>query len=189
MKNRTIVFLITFVAISLFGVEKLSAQNDVFSTSVEPIYLDIDANQSTGVRKTFMYTVKFFNAGVNYYDAMNLSVRLNNDIANGIGAVIDPSIIKIELKQIIEGPRKSQVKDTRIFLRKQDQKIAEGKWGTIFNNVSVPAGGGMWTFEFDLIIEERDLKELQNGTYLLNLDFILSLELHYVFGGNRWYCN
>lgn len=184
MKSRIIVFILAFAAIALFGTEKLVAQE--FFTSVDQILLNIDANQTSEVRKSFTYTVVFFNRNLHIYNDMELFVKLNEEIANGNGGVIDPTKIKIELKQIIKGPRSDQIIPKTVLLRKQSQKVIEAKGG-ILNRFNIPARGETWTFLFDIIIDAKDLKDLENGLYPLNLDFNLSMELYYFLAGYEWF--
>ena len=186
MKNRIIVFIVTLVAVTLSGVERLSAQNDLYNITVDPIYLNIDANQDREVRKTFTLTIDFYNGGLSLVEEIDLFVKLNEVIANGIGAVIDPSKIKIELKEIIEGPRKNQLnKYPTILLSHQSQKIVEGRWR--IGRPALSAGGGRWVFLLDMIIGKDDLKGLENGIYPLNLEFKFDLEVYWFLNYNRRY--
>ena len=187
MKNKILLFIITFIAFTHVSVNKLSAQDGLYDLTVPPIYLDIDANQDREVRKTFEFTIDFYNGGRSLIQEVDLYVRLNEDIANGIGAVIDPSKIKIELREVLEGPRKNQLnKYPTILLSKQSQKIVEGRWSG-FGRPALSAGGDRWTFSLDLVIDKKDLKELENGIYPLNLDFKFDVEVYWFIVDNRRY--
>lgn len=176
MKNKILLFILTLVAIGLFGTEPLSAQNRIEVESQGYMHTQINSEGERVFKNLFYFAINLHGQNI-LEKGWSLKVSLDSPIVNGFGNEIKNKVLEdIELRV-----NKSSIgEEKEVELRSlfgNGQKIIDKDMTEDF---PLKTGPGEWYKRihifFDLIvdIDEDDLQKLaSSSTYMLNFSFSL----------------
>ena len=169
MRSRIFVYILILIIVALFGVERLSAQNN----QPDPLVLNLDENN--GVKGKIYYTKNF--DGLSYY-YRNLKLEV---IAGNIINEVDGTTVRIPNNSIrlvsTSGSNSTPVMNELNIVANPVQlrgvQTIVGGYRGWFSSYS---NGDNWNFEFEVDIEGgENLKNLTSGRYSMDLTFRLTV--------------
>ena len=113
MKNRIWVFVVVFVTVTLFSMEKLSAQNKTFSTQMYRNNIELKSYNGVIVRDAFTYQVKLNNTvNTNWYIALkgnfsefvqgSIRITLNRVVVDGGSPIRNIALTNYAVNSVFE---------------------------------------------------------------------------------------
>ena len=176
MRNRILVFVVAFVAIGLFSIDKLAAQ---VTSQAYKEWIRLDSYKGSITKEAFKYIVHIQaeNKKELEYKDWSMQVRVNNSIVNSEGKTIDPSRISIQLSRFESMPKGDpELEDfeairTPVKLGFTDQYIIKKSDEDLESEDYYQ----QWLFFFDILIEGGAyLEEIMSWqSYLLGLTFTI----------------
>ena len=183
MKSRIVFFIVTFLAVSFIGIEKLSAQDNY----PDPLVLNIDEN--TGVKGKIFYTKKINGwYWSNYYKNLSLQV-ISGYIVNEVdGTTANIPNKKIRLVNTYGSGSTPSMNDLNfkgnpVQLRGDQTIVSSYRRGATGYSTN-----DEWTFEFEVdIAGGENLKNLSSGRYSMDITFRLTIEYGWLFSSTSTY--